>query len=252
MQRYITLSVLTGLLNLGLFSCVSQRGVDSETIIIKTFPYNPARGIEVEFQKGESFNHPSFAVWTEDLEGNYIETLYVTGYVAQGVFGHGETAPGRWKNEPGEVRRPATLPYWSHKRDIQAPDGLFIPSPETAVPDALTSATPNGGFKLQTATSYSGDRRFRLLMEINQAWDSNRFWHNNKFPGDRNYFGSLQPALVYAVTIDPTEKEMEYHLNPIGHSHPTGENGNLFTDLTTLTTAKNIAKKIIVRIKNSN
>jgi len=233
-------------------ACVSQRGVDSESITIRTSPRNPERAIEFTFLKGEAFNHPSFAIWTEDLEGNYIETLYVTSYVSRGKFAHGEIEPGRWKNESGEVRRPATLPYWSHKRGIRAPDGLFIPSPETAVPDALTSATPLSNFTLHTATSYSGDKKFRILLEINQAWDSNRYWNNNKFPGNNNYFGSLQPALVYAVTVDPAEKGKEYHLNPIGHSHPTGDNGELFTDLTTLTTAKDIAWKIIVRLKNYN
>jgi hypothetical protein len=88
------------------------------------------------------------------MEGNYIETLYVTAYVAKGRFSFGELAPGKWKSEPGDVRRPATLPYWAHKRNIKAPDGLYIPSPETAVPDALTSATPTGNFNLETATSH--------------------------------------------------------------------------------------------------
>jgi len=233
-------------------ACVSQREVDSERVTLRTTPDNPKRNIEITFLKGKSFNHPSFAIWTEDLEGNYIETLYVTNYVARGKFAYGEIKPGRWKNEPGEVRRPATLPYWSHKRGIKAPDGLYIPSPKTAVPDALTSATPVSDFILQTATGYSGNKKFRILMEINQAWDSNRYWHNNKFSGDNNYYGSLQPALVYAVTIDPAETEKEYHLNPIGHSHPTGKTGELFTDLTTLTTAKDIARKIIIRLKNQN
>lgn len=232
-----------------LTGCVSQKGIESETIIIRTSPENPVRELTIEFQKGEAFNYPSFAVWTEDLEGNYLETLYVTQYVAKGKFGHGEAEPGKWKNEPGEVRRPATLPYWAHKRNIKAPDGLYIPSPETAVPDALTAATPRGNFKLQTATSFSASKKFRILFEINQAWDSNKFWTNNKFPGDSNYFGSLQPALVYAVTVNPENKETEYHLNPIGHSHPTGDDGRLFTDLSTLTTAREIAHKIIVRIK---
>jgi hypothetical protein len=234
-----------------LSSCVMHRKVEQDTIVIRTSPQNPARHIEIEFIKGKSFNHPSFAIWTEDIEGNYIETLYVTHYVAKGVYGHGEIAPGRWKDEPGEARRPATLPYWAHKRNIKAPDGLYIPSPETAVTDALTSATPLSDFKLVTATSYSGDRKFNILMEINQAWDSNRHWTNNRFPGDINYFGSLQPALVYSVTIDPLDNEKEYFLNPIGHSHPTGENGKLFTDLTTITTAKEIAWKIIVRLKHT-
>jgi len=235
-----------------LSSCVMHRKVEQETIVISTFPENPARNLEIEFIKGKLFNHPSFAVWTEDIEGNYIETLYVTHYVAKGVYAHGEIEPGRWKDSPGEIRRPATLPYWAHKRNIKAPDGLFIPSPETAVPDALTSATPVSGFKLQTATSFSGDKKFRVLMEINQAWDSNRYWNNSRYPGDINYFGSLQPALVYAVTIDPLDREREYFLNPIGHSHPKGENGKLYTDLTTITTAKEIAHKIIVRLKPTN
>jgi hypothetical protein len=244
MKQYLIIFIL-----FGAAGCISQRQVDSEPVIIRTNPENSVRQIEIEFQKGESYNHPSLAVWTEDMEGNYIETLYVTNYVAKGIFAYGEIAPGRWKNEPGEIRRPATLPYWSHKRGIKAPDGLYIPSPETPIPDACTSATPLTDFRLQTATSYSENKIFRVLMEINQAWDSNRFWHNNKFPGNNNYFGSLQPALVYAVTIDPAETGIEYHLNPIGHSHPTGENGQLFTDITTLTTAKNIAGKIIVRLK---
>ncbi len=229
--------------------CVSQRGVESEPVVIHTSPENATLPLEIEFQKGKAFNHPSFAVWTEDTEGNYIETIYVTRYVAKGRFGYGEAEPGKWKNEPGEVRRPATLPYWAHKRNIQAPDGLFIPYPETEVPDALTSATPRGNFKLETATRYSEGKKFRVLFEINQAWDANEYWTNSLFPGDIHYFGSLQPALVYAVTVDPANPETEYHLNPIGHSHPTGADGKLYTDLSTLTTAKEIALKIIVRLK---
>jgi hypothetical protein len=232
-----------------LLGCASQRGMETEIIVIQTSPGNATREMEIEFQKGKAFNHPSFAVWMEDLEGNFIETLYVTGYVAKGRFGFSEVEPGKWKNEPGNVRRPATLPYWAHKRNIKAPDGLFIPSPETAIPDALTSATPRSNFTLETATSYTNRKNFRVLLEINQAWDANEFWTNNKFEGDMNYFGSLQPALVYAVTVHQESKEAEYHLNPIGHSHPTGANGELFTDITTLTTAKEIAHKIIVRLK---
>ena len=86
-------------------------------------------------------------------------------------------------------------------------------------------------------------------MEINQPWDSNKFWSNNKFPGNLNYFTSLQPALVYAVTIDRESDETNYYLNPIGHSAPAGENGKLYTDLSTITTAKDIAEKIIVHLK---
>lgn len=229
--------------------CVSNRNLQVEKEIITTHPKQINTELEFDLVAGKHHNYPSFAIWIEDLEGNYIETLYVTQFVAKGKFAYGEIRPGNWKNEPGEVRRPASLPYWSHKRNIKAADGLYIPSSETAVPDALTGATPKGNFTLKTGSIVSSDKKFRVLLEINQPWDSNDFWTNNKIPDDANYKSSLQPALVYAVTVDPKSSAKEYFLNPVGHSDPSGKTGELFTDLTTLTSAKEIVEKIRVRIK---
>ncbi|MCG6188285.1 hypothetical protein [Maribellus maritimus] len=231
-----------------LAGCISSNKINEEIVILKTSPENANHSLTIEFFKGKAYNHPSFAVWTEDLEGNFIETLYVTQFVATGKFGHGEVEAGKWSDKPGTIRRPATLPYWAHKRGIKASDGLYVPSPETAVSDALSGATPINNFKLNTATKMRGEK-FRLLMEINQPWDSNKFWTNNKFPGNLDYFTSLQPALVYAVTIDPDWDETDYYLNPIGHSEPSGRNGNLYTNLTTVTSAKEIVRKIIVHLE---
>ncbi len=227
--------------------CASSTRLSNEFITLQTQPADAGTELFIEFLKGPAFNHPSFAIWTEDLEGNYIETLYVTKFVASGKFGHSEIEPGKWSAEPGTVRRKATLPYWAHKRNIKAPDGLYVPSPETTVPDALSGATPLNNFKLNTATKVQ-KRKFRVLLEINQAWDSNEFWTNSKLSGNMDYFTSLQPSLIYAVTIDPTSDEKNYYLNAVGHGEPSGQNGKLFTDLTTLTTAKEIAEKIIVHI----
>ena len=234
------------LISIILAGCASQQKLTSVKEIITTTPEQINTKLEIELTTGKYHNHPTFAIWIEDLEGNYIETLYVTQYFAKGVFGHGEAEPGKWKNEPGEVRRPAALPYWSHKRNIKAADGLYAPSPETAVPDALTGATPKGNFALNTGSKVTSDKMFKVLLEINQPWDSNDFWTNNKFPDDLNYNTSLQPALVYEAIITPTSPKTEYFLNPIGHSHPSGENGELFNDLTTITTAKEIVSKIVV------
>lgn len=228
--------------------CSPNKEITTAKASFKTIPETINTQFEVEFLKGEEHNYPSFAIWIEDLEGNYIETLFVTQYVGSGKFGHGEIEPGKWKDEPGFVRRPATLPYWAHKRNIKAEDGLYVPSPETAVPDAITGATPKNDFLLETGSKVNAGK-FRVLMEINQPWDSNRYWTNNKYPDDNDYFASLQPALVYSVTIDLDSDETEYFLNPIGHSHPSGKNGKLYTDISTLTTAKEIAEKIIIRLK---
>jgi len=232
-----------------LAGCASQQNLTINSEIITTTPEQINTNLEFELTTGKYHNHPTFAIWVEDLDGNYIETLYVTQYFAKGVFGHGETSPGKWKNEPGEVRRPAALPYWSHKRNVKAADGLYAPSAETAVPDALSGATPKGNFTLKTGSKVSGENSFRVLFEINQPWDSNDFWNNSKFPEDINYNTSLQPALVYEAVITPSSPKTEYSLNPIGHSQPSGETGELFTDLTTITTAKEIVEKVVVRIK---
>jgi len=232
-----------------LVSCATEKQVGQQPEIITTALPGTLQTIEIEFIKGKAFNYPSFAFWVEDTEGNYIETLYVTRFVATGTYDHGELSPGKWSNTAGEARRPASLPYWSHKRGILAPDGLYIPSPSTPVPDALTGATPRSNFVLKTGTTCQKNKKFRIMMEINQPWDSNNFWVNSKFEGDPGYFTSLQPALVYSVTIDPTDSTGEYCLNPIGHGHPSGKDGRLYTDIETLTTAKEIAKKVIVRIK---
>ena len=229
-------------------SCASQQKLESITEIITTTPEQINSKLEFEFTPGKAHNHPSIAIWIEDLEGNYIETLYVTQYFAKGVFGHGEIEQGKWKNEPGNVRRPATLPYWSHKRNIKAADGLYAPSPETAVPDVLTGATPKAGFTLKTG-SKATDNMFRILVEVNQPWDSNDFWTNDKFPDDFNYKTSLQPALVYAVTVSPNDTGNPHYLNPIGHSHYSGKTGELFTDISTITTAREIFSKIVVKVE---
>lgn len=230
-------------------ACTFQQKIESTVENIITRPEQINSQFEFNLTPGKYHNHPSFAVWVEDLEGNYIETLYVTKYYASGIFARGEAAQGKWKNEPGNVRRPATLPYWSHKRNIKAPDGLYAPSIETAVPDALTGATPKAGFNLKTGSKVTGEKMFRILFEVNQAWDSNDFWTNDKYPDNFDYKTSLQPALVYAVTVSPGNAGKTLYLNPIGHSHPWGENGELFTDLTTITTAREIFGKIAVIVQ---
>ncbi len=244
------MKILTNiLLVILLLGCASTTNITEEKLSFSTTPEIINTPLEIEMIKGRYHNHPSFAIWVEDLNGNYIETLYVTQYVAKGVFGHGEIEPGKWSNKPGEVRRPASLPYWAHKRNIQAEDGLYVPSPKTAVADALTGATPKGSFILETGTKEGARQKFKVLFEINQPWDSNEFWTNNKYPDDNDYLTSLQPALVYSTIIKPENNAKEYTLNLVGHSDPSGKTGELYPDLSTLTTAKEIVQKIVVLLK---
>ena len=203
--------------------------------------------IEISFLKGEAHNHPLMAIWVEDEVGNFIQTLYVAESIGKGVFRHGDPSSGKWM--PGEIRRPAALPYWSHRRGIMASDGLFVPDSSDPVPDAYTGSTPPGSFIIKTRLDDTGLSRFTLYFEINQSWDWNEHWTNNKFPGDKEYRSSCQPALVYYAAIDTNNLQREYILKVAGRSHHSGQSGELFSDLSTMTTALDIVKEIKVVVR---
>ncbi len=202
--------------------------------------------LTLEFRKGKAHNHPSFVLWAEDMDGNYMQTLFITKAVGTSIYEHGDASSGRW--EPGEIRRPASLPYWAHKRGVREEDGSYVPSIGNPVADAYTGATPPGDFSLSVRFDKDPPRRFRILFEINQTWDWNEFWTNNKYPDDDEYKTSCQPALVYMATVDMDDGVSAYSLEPVGHSHFAGRTGELFTDLTTLTTALDIVGSLTLRL----
>lgn len=204
--------------------------------------------IELNFLKGKSHNHPTFAIWIEDEDGSYLETLFVTEYISKGVFAYADAGEWSWKNEKGETLRPAALPYWSHKRNVISRDSLLIPTPENPVPDAISSATPKGSFVLRTSTSDDLPVSFNILLEINQTWDWNEYWTNTKYPNDKDYKTSSQPSIIYAGEIDSTGTTDKIRLKPIGHGHYSGKDGKLYTDISTFTTALEIANEITVTI----
>jgi hypothetical protein len=203
--------------------------------------------ITIDFYKGKAFNYPLMAAWLEDEEGKYIQTLYVAKSVATGIFRYGRQENNKWVEAP--KRAPQTLPYWAHRRGIVASDGLYMPEPSNPVPDAYTGATPTTGFSVISRADHKLNGTIRVLFEINQNWDWNEYWTNDRYPDDEYYKMSCQPALVYEAKTDAGNTGIAYRMIPIGHSHYSGKTGELFTDLSTLTTALQIADSIIVRIK---
>lgn len=242
-------TTITLIIFVGLISCTSKQVPAPIFENIKS--NNNAQGLELEikFLKGTSHNHPTFTIWVEDVEGNFIETLFITQYLGTGIYGHGSLGEGKWDNKPGQAQRPSTLPYWLHKKGTINNSESLLPSPKSPMPDAITGATPKGDFILNTRTTQALPKKFRLMLEINQPWDWNEYWHNNLYPTDTDYKTSCQPALVYAVLIDTYSETEKYFLNPIGHSHYSGKDGKLYTDLSTISTAKNIINKVSVSLK---
>jgi hypothetical protein len=242
-------SVKTALFLFMTVACTTSRvPVDEVPDHMSSNPSGKGPELEIEMIRGEGHNHPLMAIWVEDMQGRFIQTLYVSESIGKGVFKHGDTSKGFWM--PGEIRRPAALPYWSHRRGIRADDGLYLPTPEDPIADAYTGPTPEKSFILHTRLDDAGLQKFRILFEINQTWDWNEYWTNNKYPDDEEYKTSCQPAVVYATTVDLNDPQTEYQMVIIGRSHHSGANGELYTDIETLTTALHIAEEIWVRIKN--
>jgi hypothetical protein len=207
---------------------------------------NAGTSVTIQFEQGKEHNHPLFAIWLADEKGNYIQTLYVSETIGKGVFKRASRKTGHWL--AGEIQRPAALPYWAHQRNIKNEYGNFLPTPKQPVIDGYTGATPLASFILHAKTEKPMIGKFKILLELNQTWDWNEFWTNDMYPNEKEYRTSCQPALVYSVDIDSNNSDAEYLMKPIGHSHYSGADGSLNPDLSTITTALQIAKKITVKI----
>jgi hypothetical protein len=216
-------------------SCATTENSNRLTIYKDKIEINTETKVQYEFFKGKGFNHPTFVIWKEDMEGNYLETVFITESYASGIFGYEMIGDTSWVNRRGPSFQPAALPYWTYKKG-ELKNGELIPTPENPYVDAYSGATPEGDFQFHSAIESSS--KYRILIEVNQAWDWNKSWTNNLHPDSEAYKHSAQPSVIYAVTID--QEHNTYHFNPIGHGDPRGESGKLFTNISTLDTALEI------------
>ncbi|MDR2920308.1 MAG: DUF2271 domain-containing protein [Tannerella sp.] len=194
----------------------------------------------------EKQNRPQIAMWIEDLDGKYIRTLYVTH----------KAGTKSWQGNKGNPRKEA-LPCWNYARlpialDQEIPDGYTGATTPAEIFDAVTGATPCGNFDVKMR-SISDFKQFVVKIEINHSTDWNDYYPEDAEEGDANYSGgddgSGQPAVVYAATIDLDSDVKQYAATLTGHSSPDGSNGNVYSDLSTLTTATQIIKQITIKIQ---
>lgn len=219
-----------------------------ETEIIRTNMNGEGQQIIISVTAGKAHNHPMMAAWIEDMDGRYIQTLYVNQSVAKGYFAYAETT--QWKWQPGPAVRPASLPVWAHKRGIQSAEGHFMPTQENPVPDAFTSATPVADFAIYGKADKKISGKVKVFFEINQSWDWNSYWINSKYPDDEDYKTSSQPSVVYTAIVDFDKPGNIVSLKALGHGHYSGKNGEINPDLSTLSTALEIVEKVSVLVEN--
>lgn len=216
--------------------------------------------ITIDFLKGRHFWNPQLAIWIEDSAGNYIETLLVTTSTAKGLFYSGRSTSSFKEADEAKVetniptRRVDALPYWSHKRNHKYGDGFYSPPPGEPLPDVITGATPKANFYFKTNEFGIDDlETFRVMVEVNVAFDENEFFSEYDFLEDSLYHGGTglmgQPSLIYGTTVSRQDQERYYLLSLLGHGHHSGATGELITEMKTVTTAKYVVERIVVGVK---
>ncbi|GMQ63110.1 hypothetical protein [Vallitalea maricola] len=159
---------------------------------------------------------PQYAIWIEDIEGNYLETLYVTEKISK-------------------IKRKSALPVYMK---ILSNEGIEV--------DDISGASITSSIKTNPISVDGIDRKkFKIFMEVNNSYDYNDVYKENLAIGDKGYNTDYcgQPAVIYYAEVD-LDKNNTYTLEPIGHSDPTGESANIIYELDSIEGALNIVKKV--------
>ncbi len=233
---------------LGLLSAISLTSCDKELI-----EYEQG-DIKVCIEQGREWLHdfpvflgikkknpPQIAIWLEDMQGNYLSTVYVSHKIAT----------QNWQMAKGNRRKEA-LPHWCYSRGIRYDDGLYLPTKDKPVVDGISGATPRESFdvKLRTANCL---KHFMVKVEVNHSTDFNDKFPKNAQEGDANYSGgkegSGQPAVIYKAEVDLTTGKKTFDATLIGHSSPDGSDGEIHADMSGLTTSLEIVERITINIQ---
>lgn len=226
----------------------------------------------IQFQKGPFFMWPQYAIWLETMDGQFIQPLYITSKLASNNFANKVTRKNpervftenpfttgedeeaifdfQWdESSKNERIRPESLPVFLHALGVRSATGMMVPETSTLLLDAYAGATMTDNFLLTTAALDVLPERFRIRFEINQSFDFNEYYSSDRFPDDAIYSGdgfSAQPSIIYEAVIDRNNEQQVYLLKLIGQGHHSGKDGNVNSDTSRLTSAKQILDRVIV------
>ena len=175
-----------------------------------------AEKISVAVNPGEAYSKraPQIAVWVEDSDGTYVDTLFVTK----------KASGNKWIGSPKEGR-PESLPDW-YKSKGQNP-AVKISKDDL---DATTSATPKKGIVISKDLELEKGKTYVFKCQANQSFDYNEYYTKKNSGVDG------QPAVLYAGEMIPDGKEIEIKLE-------------LKTKKDFLTTADKIIESIYVAVE---
>ena len=122
-------------------------------------------------------NPPQIVIWMEDINGNYLSTLYASHKIAT----------QSWQSA-GDNRRKEALPHWCYSRGVKYEDGLYLPTQKEPLTDGISGATPRSSFDVKLHLT-DKLKQFRIKVEINHSTDFNDYYPKSAKEGDTNYSG---------------------------------------------------------------
>ena len=204
---------------------------------------------------------PQIVIWTEDSLGQLMETVYITGADFKKMRHAG-------KNKKGALFFSECFPVWASR--VKAA-GKELPSKEKPYTDAVTSATPQSSFTVQTrlrqavktqaevkelypnfnwdkymsniGLDYTGDinvRQPNFFAEINKSGDLNAVYNkeNNDWVG--------QPSIVYSVKVPEIQPGLVCSLHSVGHGGKIQDPPAIYSDLSDFDTALKQVRAIAI------
>lgn len=114
----IVIMLLICMMTISLAAC-SRKG-NGSVIALAEQP-NGTVAISLDYKERNTYSSNQFAIWIEDLKGNFVKTVYVTSFSANG----------------GYKKREDAIPIWVEKSNIVSASQDEI--------DAISGATPKSG-----------------------------------------------------------------------------------------------------------
>jgi len=196
-----------------------------------TFTRGSAFGTIVSFGPAKLRIKPQISIWVEDSSRTFRHNIYVTRCFAKQEW--------RGINEhPDSTYRTSSFPYWLGRLNAAS---IPYPTSSKPLPDAISSATPQGSFTIETFID-SSITSGTIWCEFNSSFDANDVW---KAEGAEKYNG--QPSLLYACDFDP-EDAKSITLVYKGHGGATGEDHRLYNEENGIVSAKQIFSSISAEI----
>lgn len=206
-----------------------------------------ANNITLTIKSGQHFWFPQIAIWAQDTSGQFIKTLFVTDASGKNEFYSGRTKEN-FKNLDRTTRDSEqsvyvnALPHWKGKQTRSTWDPHI---------DGVSAATPHSSFTVRQQIPRRGP--VDVYLEVNVAFDENRFYSEYDFPDDTLYHSGTgllgQPSMIYSARINPDVSGPAL-FRLLGRGHHSGQTDSLYTDLSTITTARHILNWAIVEWNN--